>query len=319
MAKKMMHLLPLHRLRFVFGLVAAGFMLSASLGAQSAAPRIGAEISSSEMIPVKGSLHPLAQPQFDAGRLPADTRLSGISIVFNRTPAQQASLNNLIAAQQNPPSPLFHQWLTPEEFASRFGMSASDLDKVEGWLQQQGFSIDSVSRSRNIIRFSGTSRQVEAAFATEMHSYNVNGARHFAPSTQLSMPAAIAPTVLAIRNLNDFRPKAQVVYRKNARPNPNFTSGITGDVFFAPGDITTVYNIKPVYSAGYTGAGQKIALVGQSDSDSSPLENVDVPVPGISTTVGSFTVSPAALWKFSMSLSSTADWPTRAIFCPAPV
>jgi subtilase family serine protease len=266
-------LLPLHRLGWACGLIAAGFMVPSFLPAQTAAPRIGAEISSSEMTPVRGSLHPLAQPQFDAGRLPADTRLNGISIVFNRTPAQEADLNNLIAAQQNPASPLYHQWLTPDQFAVRFGMSVSDLEKVQGWLQQQGFSIDSISRSRNVIRFSGTARQVEAAFATEMHSYNVNGARHFAPSTLLSVPAAIAPAVLAIRNLNDFRPKAQVVFRKNTLPGPKFTSGVSGDVFFAPGDITTVYNIKPVYSAGYTGAGQKIALVGQSAVELSDIEN----------------------------------------------
>lgn len=269
----MMLLLPLHRLRRVCGSMAAVSILSASMGAQSAAPRIRSEISSSEMVPVQGSLHPLAQPGFDTGRLPAETRLNGISIAFNRTVAQEAGLKDLIAAQQNPASQLYHQWLTPDQFAARFGMPAPDLERVEGWLQQQGFSIDSVSRSRNAIRFSGTARQVETVFATEMHFYSVNGARHFAPSTLLSVPAAIAPTILAIRNLNDFRPSAQVVYRKNVRPSPNFTSGISGDVFFAPGDITTVYNIKPAYSAGYTGAGQKIALVGQSAVELSDIEN----------------------------------------------
>ncbi|MGB6692309.1 MAG: protease pro-enzyme activation domain-containing protein [Terracidiphilus sp.] len=205
--------------------------------------------------------------------MPADTRLTGISIVFNRTPAQQAALNTLIAEQQNSASPLYHQWVTPDQFSARFGMAQSDLEKVQSWLEQQGFSVDSVSRSRNVIRFSGTVRQVEAAFDTEMHTYNIKGVPHFAPSTELSVPSAIAPTVLAIRNLNDFRPKAQVVYRKNLRPRPNFTSGQTGDVFFAPGDITTAYNIKPVYSAGYTGSGQKIALVGQSEITLSDIEN----------------------------------------------
>ncbi len=98
---------------------------------------------------LKGSLHPMAQAQFDSGRVPADTRLNGISIVFNRSAAQQADLEALIAAQQNPSSPLYHQWLNPDQFAARFGMAQSDLDKVQTWLQQQGFSVDSVARSRN--------------------------------------------------------------------------------------------------------------------------------------------------------------------------
>ena len=269
----MRSLTPLHKRLRICGFAAACFLTAVPLFALTVAPRISFSVSSSEMSRLPGSLHPLAQPQFDTGRMAAHTRLNGISIVFNRTAAQQAALNELIAEQQNPASPLYHQWLTPDQFAARFGMAQSDLDKVESWLEQQGFSIDSVSRSRNVIRFSGTVRQVEAAFDTEMHTYNIKGVPHFAPSTELSVPSVIAPTVLAIRNLNDFRPKAQVVYRKNLRPRPGFTSGQSGTVFFAPGDIATAYNIKPVYSAGYTGSGQKIAIVGQSAIEISDIEN----------------------------------------------
>ncbi len=182
----------------VCSLVAAGAMASGFLAAQSPAPRIRAEINVSQQSTLPGSLHPLAQPQNDAGRLPATTRLNGISIYFNRSAAQQADLDALIAAQQNPSSPQYHQWLTPDQFAARFGMAQSDLDKVQSWLQQQGFSIDSVARSRNAIHFSGTVTQVEQAFSTQMHYYSVDGARHIAPSTALSVPAAIAPAVASL-------------------------------------------------------------------------------------------------------------------------
>jgi hypothetical protein len=272
MTKNMKLHLPPHKLLWACAPV-AGLLLSGILSAQPVAPRIRADVSNSETVPLPGSLNPLARPGFDTGRLPGHTRINGMSLVFNHTPAQQTTLNNLIAAQQNPASPLYHQWLTPDQFAARFGMAQSDIEKVENWLEEEGFTVDLVSRSRNMIRFSGTARQVESAFTTEMHTYLVNGERHFAASTQLSLPAAIAPAVLAIRNLNDFRPKSRVLLRKNARVSPSFTSGATGDVFFAPGDISTVYNIKAVYSAGYTGGGQKIAIVGQSAIELSDIEN----------------------------------------------
>jgi subtilase family serine protease len=241
-------------------------------GAQVEAPRIGAEINSAEQSTLKNSLHPLAQAQFDAGRMAADTRLNGISIVFNRTAAQEASLQALIAAQQNPSSPLYHQWLTPDQFAAQFGMADADLSKVESWLEQQGFSIDSVARSKNAIHFSGTARQVEQAFSTEMHNYKVNGTEHFAPSTALSVPSALAPAVLGIQNLDNFRPTSHAVFTKNGRVRPSFTSSQTGDVFFAPGDIGTVYDIKPLYNASVTGTGQSITIVGQSAVQTSDLE-----------------------------------------------
>jgi subtilase family serine protease len=269
----MKYFLPLHRHLRVCGSAAACALMVLPLCAQRVTPRIDSGVSSSERSLLKGSLHPLARPEFDTGRMAPDTKINGIRIDFNRGPAQQAALNHLIAEQQDPASPLYHKWLTPDEFAARFGMAQSDLQKTETWLEQQGFSVDSVARSRNSIRFSGTVRQVEAAFETEMHTYNIHGVRHFAPSTELSVPAAIAPTVLDIRDLNDFRPTPRVVYRNHVRPRPNFTSGQTGDVFFAPGDIKVAYNINPVYSAGFDGSGQKIALVGQSAISLSDIEN----------------------------------------------
>jgi hypothetical protein len=46
---------------------------------------------------------------------------------------------------------------------------------------------------------------------------------------------------------------------------------------------------------------------------------VEVPEPGISVIVGALVVNPAAVWKFVISVATTADWPTIAIVCPVPV
>ncbi len=241
--------------------------------ARAQAPvRIHAGINNAEQATLQNSLHSQAQAQFDAGRMPADTRLNGIGMVFSRSAQQEADLLALIAAQQNPGSPFYHQWLTPEEFAARFGMADADLGKAQSWLEQQGFTVERVARSKNAIYFSGTARQVEQAFGTEMHFYKINKTQHFAPSTALSVPAALAPVVLGIRNLDDFRPRAQVLLRKDARVKPSFTSSQSGNVFFGPGDIATVYDITPLYHASVTGTGQSITLVGQSAIAVSDIE-----------------------------------------------
>src|SRR5262249_18428094 len=149
--------------------------------------------------------------------------LHGMSIVFNRSARQESDLQALIAAQQTPGSPLYHQWLTPDQFATRFGMTDPDLAKVESWLEHQGFSIDGVSRSRYRIRFSGTAGQVAAAFATELHHYDLNGESHFAPAADLTIPSALAGVVEDVSNLSTFRPKPR--FRK---PKANFTSSQSG-------------------------------------------------------------------------------------------
>jgi subtilase family serine protease len=226
--------------------------------------RIAAEISSSQHVALPGSLRPQARAENDRGRLPGSTRLQGVTMEFSRTAAQEARLQSLIAAQQNPSSPHYHQWLNPDEFAAQFGLRQSDLDKVTSWLEQQGFSIDSVNRSRNAIHFSGTAAQVEQAFATEMHIYAVGSEKHFAPSTVLSVPAALAPVVQGIRNLDDFRPKPKLILNRKGRLKPAFTQAGTEYLFFAPGDIDLQYDLSKEYSSGYNGAGQSITVIGQS-------------------------------------------------------
>jgi subtilase family serine protease len=267
----------------VFCLMASSLLAIGTASAQTSAQtsakapaRISAEISSSERVPLQGSLHPLAKPEFESGRLSPATRLQGVSIYFSRTQAQEADLKTLMAAQQSPSSPLYHQWLTPEQFGARFGLADSDIAKVQAWLEQQGFAVDSVGRSKTMIRFSGNVGQVEAAFGTEMHNYTVKfggiAEKHIAASTALSLPSALAPVVLAVRNSDDFKPRAMMTKTKVSTVHPQFTSGQTGNIFLSPGDITKIYDVQPLSAASITGAGQTIAVMGQSEISVSDIE-----------------------------------------------
>ena len=96
-----------------------------------------------------------------------------MTIHFKRSATQEASLQALLAAQQDPSSTSYHKWLTPAQFGQLFGMSAADLAQVSAWLQQEGFTITSVAQSANSISFSGSVASVEKAFQTQIHNYTV--------------------------------------------------------------------------------------------------------------------------------------------------
>src|SRR5262249_32905633 len=147
----------------------------------------------------------------DAGRLNGATKLRGASLFFQPSASQKAALESLLAEQQNPDSPNYHRWITPQEYADRFGMTVDDINKVTSWLKSQGLTIDRVSPARNRVSFTGTVAQIEAAFRTEFHNYVVNGEKHFANSKEFSVPAAFAGTVLGFHNVNDFRLKPRVL------------------------------------------------------------------------------------------------------------
>ncbi len=240
-------------------------LLTTSVLAQ--APRITNRIDNSERATISGSHPPMARPANDIGQVPAGIKLQGISIVFSRSASQEAKLQALIAAQQNSSSPLYNQWLTPEEFAAEFGVADSDIAKVESWLEEQGFTIEGVTHSRNRITFSGTAGQVGAAFNIELHYYTVNGDSHYAPSTDISVPAALSSVIQSVDNLSSFRPRPHVKFKKN------FTSSQSGDNFLTPKDVDTIYDITRAYDAGYTGLGQSITAVGQSEILLSDIEN----------------------------------------------
>jgi len=242
-----------------------------SLYAHGQSPnRISQIIDLTQTAPLKETVVPLARPENDIGRISADTRLSGITIHFKLTPEQQSELDALVEAQQLPGSSSYHQWLTPAEYASRFGLSDGDLEKVRTWLELQGFTIDRISDSHTSISFSGTARQVELGFQTEIHRYRVDGETHFANATQLSIPAALTDVIQSVRNLNDFRPRPQVRFRNTT---PAFTSSQSGNHYLTPKDVATIYDVNAAYNSGYNGAGQSIAVVGQSEVNIADIEH----------------------------------------------
>ncbi|MDI3256086.1 MAG: protease pro-enzyme activation domain-containing protein [Bacillota bacterium] len=268
------------RLRFLFlSWIAILFLLvhNGTLLAQTLKSRIQEEISSSSAAPLRGSMNPNAKPQFDLGRVSASQRLNGITMYFKPTAEQKAELDEVVKEQQTPGSPNYHKWLTPAEYAARFGLSDGDIAKIKSWLEAQGFTVDRVSNSHNSITFSGTVAQVESAFRTEIHSYQIGSERHFANSTEIAVPSALAGVVQSVRNLNDFRPKPFVRFHRQTSGavngiTPQFTSGQSGSHYLQPGDVAVIYDINAAYNAGYTGAGQAIAVVGQSEILVSDIE-----------------------------------------------
>jgi subtilase family serine protease len=256
-ARRAFRFLSLAALAVCIGALAGA---SAAFAQFRTADRIVEPVAGARFSAIRGGVHPAARPEFEQGSVDPAMRLGRVTMFFQKTPEQQAGLETLLRELQDTSSPLYHRWLSPEEFGARFGLSPNDLDKIVAWLRTQGLAIEQVSRSRTWVAFSGTARQIEAALRTDLHRYSVRGEPHFANRTAPSVPAAFAGVVLGFRGLNDFRMKPRGVRKLR----PRFTSEISGDHFLAPDDLATIYNLKPLYSSGIDGTGQTIAVVGQS-------------------------------------------------------
>lgn len=184
-----------------------------------------------------------------------------MTLVFRRTADQQGELDALLTAQQDPSSPRFHQWVTPEQFANRFGLAQADLDLVQSWLVSRGFAVEDVSRSHDRVSFSGTAAQVAAAFGRKLRRYKTGASTHFAPEGELLLPSTLAPLVTAVLDLSDLKPEPQL---HPLSADPQFTAAGTGRHLLDPLDVGTQYDINAVYKSGIDGFGQSIAVLGQS-------------------------------------------------------
>lgn len=202
----------------------------------------------------------------DMGRLDPRTPAEHMVLVLKSSDAQKAELRRVLDEQQDSRTANYHQWITPEDFGGYFGVHDADIAKVSDWLASQGFSVESVSKSKRVLTFTGTTGQLEKAFRTELHNYRVHGEVHASNNSEISVPRALSPVIAGISMNNFFRKSRMTPVRhlKDIQVNPLYTSSTTVH-YVGPWDFAKIYNTQPLLNAGITGAGSSIAVVGRSD------------------------------------------------------
>jgi subtilase family serine protease len=233
--------------------------------------RIAVPIDESRTVLLTGSVRPGVSLLDDRGPAEPDFPLAGITLYLKQSASQQAALQQFLLDLQDPTSLQYHRWLTPEQYAERFGCAPAEIDVLTEWLRSQGFSVGKVARSRNWMVFSGTAQQVENTFHTEIHRYQLSAKMHFANATAPSIPAALADVVMGIDGLGDFTQEPVPTPQIPTAPN---TTTSSGSHTLAPDDLAVIYNIAPLYAAGIDGTGQKIAVAGSTQFGASALADV---------------------------------------------
>ena len=193
----------------------------------------------------------------DVGRLDGDVRFTRAILVL---PARDAAgLERFLESQQDPFSPDFRRWLTPEDFGRRFGAPEADVAALRAYLEANGLEVEDVPAGRTALLFSGRAADVERAFATEIREVFVDGAVRVANVRPARLPAGLARRTAGLLSLNSF-PRRKAL----ARRTPAYTDG-SGRHVLAPADFATIYGIDALAAAGINGTGRKIAVLAQTN------------------------------------------------------
>ena len=244
-------------------------ILTAELQAQQ--DRVSRPIDNSRTAILKGPIHRIPQVEDDQGLVDPSMEIAYATLYLKPSDAQQTALEKLLVDQQNPATPNYRRWLTPEQYADNFGLNRGDIAKIVAWLESQGLTVNDVARGRHWITFTASAGNVGSAFHTEFHRYVTNGETHFANATDPSIPEALADVVAGVGGLDDY--DLTPAYGKSSQSvNPDIT-GSTGAHYLSPDDIATIYDLTPLFNNGFYGDGQKIAVVGNSDLNQTDIQN----------------------------------------------
>jgi subtilase family serine protease len=219
----------------------------------------------------------------DLGPAPASTQ---VKLAFTLNYRDKAALDDLVVQQGLPGSPQYHQFLTPAQFAARFGPTQGDHDQVVAALQRAGFTIVGTYSNRTVIDAAAAAGVVGAYFHTQIHqvSQAAHGLR-YANATPAVLPAEIAAnvsTVLGLDNVVKVRThnKAALYYIDAMRQPDAAPAGsvaaepierIVGGHFAGiyPNGLSIAYDFPAQH--GFTGGDKNLAIVIDSDIANSDL------------------------------------------------
>jgi kumamolisin len=181
---------PILSIRGLRALAAAAILIVAAMSQQ---------VLAGEPAVVLMGNHPVADFT-NFGPADKDRRLD-LEIIFALR--NKSALDELLAAQQDPNSPDYHHWLTPNEFSAKFGPNLSDVRAVAEWLEAQRFTAISADSQDRSIRFNSTVSDAERAFGVAIVA-SANGLIYGNTSDPM-IPARFAGVIARIEGLDNMR------------------------------------------------------------------------------------------------------------------
>lgn len=148
--------------------------------------------------------------------------------------------------------PLFHQYLTPQEFASRYGASESDYTALKQWATANGLSVSQESVARTALTVRGTATQLESIFKTQINNYrSPDGEEFYSAAVAPTIPAAIADKASAVIGLTDgkkYTPHVQAGKVMGENPSDQPTNGNVNIGGTGPGSNYSAADLRTIYS-----------------------------------------------------------------------
>ncbi|MBV8063773.1 MAG: hypothetical protein JOY51_09260, partial [Nevskia sp.] len=167
-----------------------------------------------------------------------------------------SDLQKFIVQVNTPGNPTFGHYLTPSQFAATYAPSQGQAMAVVNYLAQNGFRNITLAPNRLVITADGTIGAAQSAFNTSFSQVKLaDGRVAYLNNGDAQVPAALAPTVLAVLGLHNVATMHPFHSRAAGVPSPNSINGYTPQNFWQAYDVAKTP----------TGAGTPIAIIAEGD------------------------------------------------------
>jgi kumamolisin len=221
--------------RFLVTCVAAAGVFAGSAGAASALTGDGIAANVPGFVSVASLVGPAPPSQ-------------QIHLVMHLAYPRPAAVAAFARAVNSPESPSYGAFLTPDQFAARFGPSGHSYSTVEYVATNAGIGVVQTYPNRKLVDLVATVAQADALFNTVINQYNYNNVMYYANGSPAHIPAALNGIVMAVSGFDNFAHKV-------AQPPPG-----PSRLGFGPRDIQRAYNEPIRGNPAMNGAGATIAI-----------------------------------------------------------
>jgi subtilase family serine protease len=223
-------------------------LFSILFGAATALPATAANVDLSPMVGKSTFLSAV-----DAGKQ--------ISVILALRLGDSAGAAEFVRRVSNPKDPLYRKYITPEEFATRYGANANDYAALKQWVLANGLTIAHEAGARTSLTVRGSVAQFQALFRTQLNNYrSSDGNEFYSASVKPAVPDAIADKVTGVIGLTNsvqYAPLAKVYKafgeavaapdtsaQQSASPlHPDATGGTGPGGAYSASDLRTAYQI----------------------------------------------------------------------------
>jgi pseudomonalisin len=152
------------------------------------------------------------------GPLPSSASLHiAVGLLMQNANQVQPTLKRMVT----PGDPLYGTSYTLQQFLAQFGPLPAQVEAVQSYLASKGFSNIVVADNQLIIEADGSAAAVQAAFATALTEYAVNGTTVFVNTADAQVPATLSGTVAAVLGLNNVVSLHSDIRTLALNPNPS--------------------------------------------------------------------------------------------------